>query len=257
MSGETIKKNILIAGPKVEDITSTVEVNSNITLLSLKEFEKQGESFLSNKYRFFSLRLLFTDLNEAQWDKIVITQLDDDHNKSEFFTSLVKILKPNADLQIFNIPNDSAASLDFTLKISGFVNITKKDLPENSVKITCSRPSYEVGSSRKLTLKSPVENVWKLDDTVDDDIIDEDELLDEEDLKKPDPSSLRGTKAYLFRFPSLFLIFDQCAEQQGNAKLAKTARAAWPRNWNKKQTANKSRTRFRSRHVEAYVQTCK
>lgn len=50
----------------------------------------------------------------------------------------------------------------------------------------------------KLTNK----NVWKIDDTVesawkidnDDEIIDSDQLLDENDLKKPDPSSLRGYK---------------------------------------------------------------
>jgi hypothetical protein len=60
-----------------------------------------------------------------------------------------------------------------------------------------------VGSSLKLSFakQSPqvqpsadVAAVWKLDDTVDVDIetIDENKLLDEEDLKKPDPASLRG-----------------------------------------------------------------
>lgn len=40
--------------------------------------------------------------------------------------------------------------------------------------------------------------MWKLDDTVDDEVetIDPDNLLDEDDLKKPDPSSLRGIKPY-------------------------------------------------------------
>lgn len=54
----------------------------------------------------------------------------------------------------------------------------------------------QVGSAMKLTNK----NVWKIDDNVesawkidnDDEIIDSDQLLDENDLKKPDPSSLRG-----------------------------------------------------------------
>lgn len=49
-----------------------------------------------------------------------------------------------------------------------------------------------MGSSVPLSFvgeKSNVEKVtWKLDD----DLIDEDELLDESDLVKPDPSSLRG-----------------------------------------------------------------
>ena len=61
----------------------------------------------------------------------------------------------------------------------------------------------QVGSSSKLSFlkqnlqvkpSANVAAVWKLDDTVDDDIetVDENDLLDEEDLKKPDPSSLRG-----------------------------------------------------------------
>lgn len=44
-------------------------------------------------------------------------------------------------------------------------------------------------------------NVWKLSamDMADDDVdlVDDDELLDEEDLKKPDPDSLRG-RGYFF-----------------------------------------------------------
>jgi hypothetical protein len=61
----------------------------------------------------------------------------------------------------------------------------------------------QVGSSLKLSFakqslqvqpSANVAAVWKLDDTVDDDIetIDENDLLNEEDLKKPDPASLRG-----------------------------------------------------------------
>jgi hypothetical protein len=60
-----------------------------------------------------------------------------------------------------------------------------------------------VGSSSKLSFAKQdlqvkpsvnVAAVWKLDDMVDDDIetVDENDLLEEEDLKKPDPSSLRG-----------------------------------------------------------------
>ena len=61
----------------------------------------------------------------------------------------------------------------------------------------------QVGSSSKLSFSrqniqvkpsANVAAVWKLDDTVDDDIetVDENDLLEEEDLKKPDPTSLRG-----------------------------------------------------------------
>ncbi|KAL1128862.1 hypothetical protein AAG570_013396 [Ranatra chinensis] len=55
------------------------------------------------------------------------------------------------------------------------------------------KPNFEIGSSAKIKLPVPqsVANVWKLDGTVDDELIDSDLLLDENDLKKPDPSSLK------------------------------------------------------------------
>lgn len=42
-------------------------------------------------------------------------------------------------------------------------------------------------------MPTSVAAVWKLEDTVEDDLIDDDQLLDEEDLKKPDPASLKGS----------------------------------------------------------------
>lgn len=75
------------------------------------------------------------------------------------------------------------------MKINGHINITQSE----DGFIYCNKPNYEVGSSAKLNLKAkPTKAVWKIDDTVEDDMIDPDNLLDEDDLKKPDASSLRG-----------------------------------------------------------------
>lgn len=49
-----------------------------------------------------------------------------------------------------------------------------------------------MGSSVPLSFAKKTTNVWKLDDPVEEDLIDEDELLDESDLIKPDATSLRG-----------------------------------------------------------------
>lgn len=49
-----------------------------------------------------------------------------------------------------------------------------------------------MGSSIPLSFAKKQTNVWKLDDPVEEDLIDEDELLDESDLLKPDASSLKG-----------------------------------------------------------------
>lgn len=100
-------------------------------------------------------------------------------------------MQSKGDLRILKLPIDNFPDAEFILKTSGFVNITKK-VRNDFLEIQCNKPSYEIGSSSKLKLKKPVENIWKLDDTIDDDIIDADELLDEDDLQKPDPTSLRG-----------------------------------------------------------------
>lgn len=43
-----------------------------------------------------------------------------------------------------------------------------------------------------LSLTKAAVNVWKLDDAVEEDLIDEDELLEESDIQKPQASSLKG-----------------------------------------------------------------
>lgn len=68
----------------------------------------------------------------------------------------------------------------------------------------------QVGSKAPLKLGS--KSVWKLDDTVeaawtagnDDEIIDSDQLLDDDDLKKPEQESLRGKLPYKWATMILF-----------------------------------------------------
>lgn len=62
---------------------------------------------------------------------------------------------------------------------------------DNVYEIIAEKPSFEIGSSMPLSFGKEKNNVWKLDDAVDEDLIDEDELLDETDLLKPAASSLR------------------------------------------------------------------
>ena len=125
----------------------------------------------------------------------------------------------------------SANKLISNLKLSGLTNIQTpvvielleenqkieihealKLKPEETfqlIEINCSTPNFQTGSSTPLSfaqkikskqqqqqpIQSAEKKVWSLKlDTEDDDVdlIDEDELLDEEDLKRPDQASLRG-----------------------------------------------------------------
>lgn len=114
----------------------------------------------------------------------------------------------------------SASKLASQLKLAGligvqaptFLNLNDEQLEEISsilkiqsneslkvAEIQCTYPNFANGSStalsfaHKLKKKQPEKKVWSLADMEDDDVdlIDEDELLDDEDLAKPDQASLR------------------------------------------------------------------
>ncbi|XP_074487773.1 anamorsin isoform X1 [Sebastes fasciatus] len=114
------------------------------------------------------------------------------------------------------------------LKLSGFMSVTEVNKAQltaealsslrdatgfqgntlSRVRISAAKPSFEVGSSSQIKLsfgKKPAEKpaldpntvkMWTLsaNDIDDDDVdlVDSDALLDEEDLKKPDPASLKA-----------------------------------------------------------------
>ncbi|XP_035445352.2 anamorsin homolog [Spodoptera frugiperda] len=102
---------------------------------------------------------------------------------------IVKLLKPSGKLIL-----KDTTDLTSALKLNGFVNVTKSS--DNLY--LAEKPKFEVGSKASLKLNGKP-TVWKIDDTVeeawtggnDDDLIDDSELLDEDDLKKPDQQSLR------------------------------------------------------------------
>lgn len=149
---------------------------------------------------------------------------------TEILTEIARILKPGGCIVMREIvavhddvPNlQTAVKLASALKLSGFTSISKPEtIPEGQIPVEHSaqledsrkelsvvefkafKPSFEIGSSIQLpfskkAVSKPDENVskmWKLsiDDTLDENVelINEDDLLDEDDLKKPDPTSLR------------------------------------------------------------------
>ncbi|XP_053402651.1 anamorsin homolog [Mercenaria mercenaria] len=114
---------------------------------------------------------------------------------------------------------DSSCSVIFdndTPKVISLSDDSKQDLVKQHktndvclVQFTANKPSYEVGASSQLKIsfgKKKTDSavgssektaaVWKLSamDMADDDVdlVNEDELLDEDDLKRPDPASLKA-----------------------------------------------------------------
>jgi len=140
-----------------------------------------------------------------------------DTHSVEVLGEVLRILKPSGHL-IFRTLVDgdnlrTEAEVLSQLKVSGFVNAKalpvvlsgpeqetikaslKSPTTFKAIQVVGAKPNYEVGASSQLSFKKAVPTsvaaVWKLEDTVEDDLIDDDQLLAEEDLQKPDPASLR------------------------------------------------------------------
>ncbi|GAB1607319.1 anamorsin-like, partial [Argonauta hians] len=144
----------------------------------------------------------------------------------ELLANVCQAIKPASQLHIFknSLPESTQTKdqLLSLLKLSGFVKVTELpevkltdsnvdsikafcDLPADSslVHISAAKPNYAVGSSAKLKLPQKINTskptadtakIWSLsaNDLDDDDILDSDTLLNEDDMKKPDPNSLKA-----------------------------------------------------------------
>ncbi|XP_076040711.1 cytokine induced apoptosis inhibitor 1 isoform X2 [Oratosquilla oratoria] len=119
---------------------------------------------------------------------------------TELLAELLRVLKPGSKL-VVRAKGDERS----LLRLAGFSQISephevqlsddqKAQTNSKVYEVSCAKPSFEVGSSMKLSFgkPKPQANTWKID--LDDDDIDlasPDDLLTEEDKAKPDPLSLR------------------------------------------------------------------
>ncbi|KAL6255890.1 hypothetical protein P5V15_013131 [Pogonomyrmex californicus] len=170
-----------------------------------------------DKLHIASLSNVKNESHGASTFDVVIVIFKQPYTNKDFLTEALRILKPNGLLVIYeplSVDKKPETVLTYSerisrLKLSGFKvkDTERKNLDEDLesknlllkvysnveevCKVLANKPSFEVGSSAPLSFAKKQANVWKLDDSVEEDLIDEDELLDESDLIKPDVSSLK------------------------------------------------------------------
>lgn len=159
-----------------------------------------------------------------------IMSISANYHPAELLTEIARILKPGGKIIVREpvTAQDSghkirtSTKLFSALKLSGFIDISDpetisltttqlEELKKESgvdcdislIEVKAFKPKFEIGSSLKLpNIKSGatksnenVSKIWSLSasDVLDENVelMDSDQLLDEEDLKKPDPESLK------------------------------------------------------------------
>jgi len=121
-------------------------------------------------------------------------------HSDEILAEILKIIKPNGYFVLYEKKNDRPPEkLKSILTLSGFMNIIALQEKGDFVEMKCQKPNFEVGKASRLPLsfakkgpKQDVSKVWTLSDMSDEvEIIDSDALLGEDDLIRPDLSSIK------------------------------------------------------------------
>lgn len=102
-------------------------------------------------------------------------------------------MRQGAAMDLYMPQSDENARMKKTLLFQGFVDVTKREDGEHLV-LTCTKPSWSTEETSRVEVVASNAATW----TLEDDIVDEDELLEEEEykveLKEYDPVACGADK---------------------------------------------------------------
>ncbi|XP_003704894.1 cytokine induced apoptosis inhibitor 1 [Megachile rotundata] len=199
-----------------ENYSVLVIIDSEISSDDVADFIVTIKKYLKNEDQLTiaSTKELEKYINNASsYDTIISVFKQSCPNHKTYFDKCLRALKPSGTLinyesfeqseNVHSVYEERVLSLKLTgFKVKVHENVDTSQLKslllsvyndlDKVAEVIAEKPSFEIGSSVKLNFgKEKSSNVWKLDDAVDEELINEDELLDESDIIKVNAPSLK------------------------------------------------------------------
>ncbi|KAK9295185.1 hypothetical protein QLX08_010429 [Tetragonisca angustula] len=192
-----------------ENSSVLVVLDSETSSNDITDFANEIKKHLNNAEQLttISFKELNKCINSSSYDAIISIFKQLCPNLEILLEESLRMLKPGGILIIYELfqEKENAQSVYdkrvSNLKLTGFKvkeqeSFDTKQLKglllniyndiDNICEVVAEKPSFEIGSSVTLNLsEKKSSNVWKLDTSVDEELINEDDLLDENDIIKP------------------------------------------------------------------------
>lgn len=204
---KTRKKMIFLK----ENSSVLVVLDSEISSNDITDFVSEIKKHLNSAEQLTTISTKelnkFLSINSSSYDAIISIFKQLCPNLEVLLKESLRMLKPGGILIIYeslqekenaqSVYDKRVSNLKLTgFKVKGqesFDTKQSKDLLlniynniDNICEVVAEKPSFEIGSSVTLNLgEKKSSNVWKLDTSVDEELINEDDLLDENDIIKP------------------------------------------------------------------------
>ncbi|KAK0183109.1 hypothetical protein PV327_001179 [Microctonus hyperodae] len=168
----------------IEEINRITEHCSEITVMNCTEFQASDHEISIDVILLFASQAIPTSkcLKILKHEGVLVLhkslKREEKDKIRDVFANDILQLGINGFV-INDIQHSNSPSISTIKELLGY------DSNNDICKIVAKKPFYETGSKMTISLPKLKTNIWKVDDVIEDDLINEDSLLDEEDEMKP------------------------------------------------------------------------